>query len=311
MKLTLPESSLAIHQLSTVPEELLWRANFNSDQTVETYDVSVKQFGAFLGIQKSEELRTVGRAHVLAFRRFLQEQGKSNATINTRLSALSSFYAHLMESQLIRENPVSGVKRMKDQYSTVKTKCLTKEEARRMLDCPDVSTLKGLRDRAILHTLFYMGGRVSEIAKLKVRDYFEERGYWILDMQLKGGRRNRQPVHPELKQALEDYLAVSGHQYLPDSPMFLPVKMWKKTESPQNLTRLTLSLIWHHYEKLAGISGTSCHSSRTTFITEALNNQVPIDAVQRTVGHQSIRTTQKYDQRESKYKDSATLAVRF
>ena len=77
----------------------------------------------------------------------------------------------------------------------------------KMLHTPKPDALQGLRDRAILYVLFYTGCRVSEVTTLKVKDFFEDAGYWVLDFVVKGGQRNRLAIHHELQLALRTYLA--------------------------------------------------------------------------------------------------------
>jgi integrase len=58
------------------------------------------------------------------------------------------------------------------------------------------------------------------------------------------------------------------------------------------------------------LDGVTPHSARATFITQALENNCPIEAVQKTVGHSQIKTTQMYDKRIARYRESASFAVR-
>ena len=293
------------------PPELIWRANFNSEQTTATYDFAVKQFMAFLGVTSFDEFRTVNIAHIIAYKKHLQNEGYKPNTINTRLSALSSLFNHLVDQQVVKHNPVAGVKRMREEYERVKTKCLSAEEARKLLDAPDTSKLRGLRDKAILATFFYAGPRISEIINLQVKDYFEEKGYHLLDFSLKGGRRNRIAISNELRVALDEYLAVAGHGVNPEAPLFISSIKGQNLSNLSKFSRKGLSKIWHKYAGMVGINGSSPHSARTTFITEALENNCKIDDVQKTVGHRSIKTTQRYDQRVFKYRESASFAVRY
>jgi len=77
---------------------------------------------------------------------------RTRRTINTRLSAISSLFRHLIESQKATLNPALDVKRMKGEYDQVKLICLTPQEARKMMDAPIGDSLQSLRDRAMLKT---------------------------------------------------------------------------------------------------------------------------------------------------------------
>ena len=96
---------------------------------------------------------------------------------------MSSLCKFLADKQLVATNPVAGVKRPHTGSAgsgSGKTPALTAKQVRSMLDAPDVDTIQGLRDRAILHVFFYTGGRVSEPSKLKVKHFrpnWTERAY--------------------------------------------------------------------------------------------------------------------------------------
>lgn len=301
-----------LEALQETPEELLWKANFNSNNSVATYDRAIQAFLGFLGISSPEELRTVTHGHVIAFKRFLQEQGHSPRTINNRLSAISSLFNHLIDQQVVKTNVAQGVKRMPVNASRVEAKVLTPDEVRRMLNAPDLSKLQGLRDRAILSTLFFTGCRVSEVCSLKVKDFYEEQGFFMLDFWVKGGKRNRLAIHQELQIALTQYLRAAGNEHDREGFLFLPVKSGYKGSNPKrNLSRRTIDHLFNKYARKAGIAGVTPHSARATFITQALENNCPIEAVQKTVGHSQIKTTQMYDKRRAKYRESASFTVRY
>ena len=324
-----------LESLQSLPEEVAWLADFNSRQSKETYGDAISQFRQFIGIEKPEDFRLVEGKHITAFKSFLLEQGKSHRTVNNRLSALSSLFNHLVDQQLMRYNPVKGIRRLRVNNNRVESKCLTPSEGRLMLDAPlqynqvietwtkddltarelknrphPLSELQILRDRSLLHVLLFSGCRISEVCKLKVGDYFEEQGHMILDFSLKGGERNKVAIHKELEIMLNQYLDESGHRNDLKMPLFLPVK--GKRENPyKHLTRQNLDLLWNKYANFIGLQGTSPHSARTTFATVGLTNGCELKAMQRTLGHKQSRTTEMYDQREVKLRESASYTVRY
>lgn len=296
-------------ELSGLPEEILWLANFVSPRTRRTYRAAVRKFLAFHGLKSSEQLRAVGPSHLVAWREHLTRSGASPRTVRNRLAAVSSLFQHLCERQIAPRNPASGVKRPRVRHDRVDAAALTPEQVRRLLQAPAPETLKGLRDRAILHVLFYAGCRISEVAHLKVKDFFEDAGYWVLDFIVKGGQRNRVAIHQELQLALRAYLAASGHGDERESPLFVTVQ---RTERRKPLTGRQLNKLFHRYALDAELpSGITPHSARATFITEALDRKCPIEAVQASVGHRYIATTKMYDKRKLHYRESASFAVRY
>ena len=304
--------NLIIHQLKAIPEALVWRANMRSKRSIETYDIAIRQFVDFVGIKSHDDFQTITHAHVIAFRNKLEDDGKKPATINNRLSALSSLFDHLIEQQLMKHNPTRGVRRMPQQYRHVKSKRLTSDQARAILDSVDLDTPLGYRNRAVLATLLYIGCRISEVCRLTVSDYFEENGYHILDFQTKGNYRNRIAIHPEARQCIDEYLAQSGHGGDKDAPLFVSTRRNHYSDSTvKHMSRQMADNIWKKAMKSLGLEGFSPHSARTTFISVALENNCPIDVVQTSVGHSQIKTTQMYDKREKNFKDSASFSVRY
>jgi integrase len=180
-------------------EERLWLANFDSERTRRTYRAAVREFCTVIGAQSVQELRSVTRAQVLAYREhLLKTKNATHRTVRSRLAALSSLFQHLVERQVLRENPVHGIKRPRVNTERGETVEITPAQVRQLLDVPDRETLQGIRDRAILHVFFYTGCRISEISTLRVRDFFEDAGYFVLDFTVKGGKKNRVAIHPEL-----------------------------------------------------------------------------------------------------------------
>lgn len=297
--------------LKNIPEELVWINNFNSECSIQTYKLATQQFLQFFDIQTPDQLRSITHAHVIGFRNHLKKTEKSPRTINNRLSALSSLFNHLIEHQMMQINPVQAVKRMKINSDRVEAKVLSLEEVRKMLNAPDLRTLQGLRDRAILGILFFTGCRASEVCKLKIKDYYEEQGFWIMDFQIKGGKRNRLAVNQELQIFLSNYFNETTHTDEKDSPLMLPAMKNKNLPQVRHITSRQIERIWAKYATLCQIKGTTPHSARATFITQALENNCPIEAVQKSVGHSQIKTTQMYDKRLIKYRESASFAVRY
>ncbi|WP_242637431.1 tyrosine-type recombinase/integrase [Desulfobacter hydrogenophilus] len=301
-----------LNALKEIPEELLWKANFNSDNSIETYDKAIHSFLAFIGVSSPEELRDIHHGHVIAFKKFLQNEGHSPRTINNRLSAISSLFNHLIDNQVVKINVAQGVRRMPVNSDRVEAKVLTPEEVRKMLNAPNTDKLQGRRDKAILSTLFFTGCRVSEVCTLTVKDFYQEQGFYVLDFWVKGGKRNRLAINQELQSAIREYLRIADHEDEKERFLFLPVKPAPgKSDKNRKLNRKTVDYLFKKYARLADVYGVTPHAARATFITQALENNCPIEAVQKTVAHAQIKTTQMYDKRVARYRESASFAVRY
>ena len=300
----------AFDVLSRVRAEQVWLANFSSQNTRDAYQRSVGSFIATVDITSPEELYAVKQAHVLAWRASMEQAGLSQATIASRLSALSSLYKHLTDQQLTPSNPVTGVRRPKTGNAGIgagKSPTLSKRQVRTMLDAPDVSTLQGLRDRALLHIFFYVGARCSEPSKLRVKDFTYDNEFPVLHMTIKGNKLNTVAINLECAAAIRQYLDHTGHGTNPEAFLFQPVKNGTDGAS---LHRSQLYRLFEKYARKAGIDIRAFpHMARATMITSAFEAGCAGEAIQRTVGHASITTTEGYNHTAQKHRESASLKV--
>ena len=289
-----------------------WLANFSSTNTKDAYKRAVASFIATLGVSSPDELYATQQAHVIAWRGSMEKARLSQATIANRLSALSSLFRVLTDQQLCSANPVTGVKRPKTGNGGIgsgKSPSLTRQQVRAMLDAPNSGTDKGVRDRALLHSYFYTGARCSEPGKLKVKDLSFDREYATLNFTIKGNKRNTIAIHPECHSALTQHIERSGIADKPEEYLFKA--MYNGTPG-QPLSRKQCWTIFSTYAIKAGLpDGVYPHVARSTFITEAFENGVQGEAIQRTVGHSSITTTEGYNHTAVKHRESASLKMGF
>lgn len=296
--------------LQNIRAENVWLANFSSTNTRDAYKRAVASFASTVGIETPEELYGASQAHVIAWRTAMESAGLSQASIANRLSALSSLYRHLADTGLVAQNPVSGVKRPKTGNAGIgagKSPSLTRRQVRAMLDAPNTDTLQGLRDRALLHVYFYTGARCSEPGRLKVKDVRFDREYTVLDLIIKGNKRNSVAIHPECAKAIREYLDAAEHSDDGEAFLFQAVKNGKPR---QPISRVQFYHLFQKHARTAGLpEGVYPHVARSTFITEAYETGVPGEAIQRTVGHASITTTEGYNHTIVKHRESASLKM--
>jgi integrase/recombinase XerD len=232
-----PFSSLTPAQyteLADVPPELEWLANIPNAKTRRAYKRDVEEFSAFTGLRAPAELRTVARAHVIAWRKHLEARSLSPASIRRKLSALSSLFDYLCERNAVAGNPVDGVKRLMannaNNNNEGSTPALGDTQVRRLLEAPPLDTLKGVRDRAILATLLYHGIRREELCLLRIRYIQSREGVMHFRIKEKRDKTGYVPVHQAAQRLIEEYLVAlgkhGGAQDKPglDGPLFRPVK---------------------------------------------------------------------------------------
>ena len=300
------------HQLADVPPTLTWFANIDNPQTRRAYQNDVQEFMRFAGIEDPHAFRQVGRGHVLAWRRDLEQRALGGATIRRKLSALSSLFDALCEANAVQGNPVDGVKRPKVASQEGSTPAIGDHQARALLAAPDASTLQGLRDRAILATLLYHGLRRAELCALHLVDLQERRGVRHLRILGTGSKVRYVPPHSAAAAAIAAYLEVAGHGDDKEAPLFQPVsnntRGAGKAITPDGIYRVLAK-----YAGMVGIDidGFGPHALRATAITNALENDADLGKVQDWVGHANIATTRMYDRRQPRAESSPTYKVTY
>lgn len=133
-------TSMQFADLTAIPPEAEWFANLDSAQTRRAYKSDIHEFMRFAGIEQPEQFREIVRAHVLAWRKTLEDKGLAASTLRRKLAALSSLYDYLCDRNCVPYNPVKGVKRPKVESQEGKTPALGDHQARQLLDAPDPAT---------------------------------------------------------------------------------------------------------------------------------------------------------------------------
>lgn len=300
--------------LADVPPEAEWFANIENANTRRAYKNDVEDFMVFAGIAESHEFRAVKRSHLIAWRKQLEMRALEAPTIRRKLSALSSLFDFLCESNAVEFNPADGVKRPTAGANEGKSPALSGERAKALLDAPAGETLKGVRDRAILSALLFHGLRRAELCSLKVGDLQERSGVVHFRVEGKGGKIRFIPVHPHTSQRVSEYLARVEHGQDPRAALFWPVKNSHSGVLAKALSGHAIyKNIVQKYARQLGIEPRAIcvHGLRATAATNALDHSADIAKVQEWLGHSNISTTRLYDRRKTKPEESPTFRVNY
>jgi integrase/recombinase XerD len=302
--------------LADIPPELEWLANLTNPKTRRAYKIDVEEFIAFAGLGGIAGLRSVTRAHVIAWRKDLEKRELAHSSIRRKLSALSALFDYLCEHNAVAGNPVDGVKRPMANGNEGSTPALGDAQARRLLEAPPADTLKGVRDRAILATLLYHGLRREELCGLRVKDIQSRQG--VMHFRIKGKRDKIRfvPVHAMAQRLIEEYLALAGHGEDAAGPLFRPVKnnVTGELDRPLNPNSVYRNIVQKYGLETgvrAQVNGLCVHSLRATAATNALSHEADIAKVQEWLGHANVSTTRLYDRRKTRPEDSPTFRVRY
>ena len=215
------------------------------------------------------------------------------------LSALRSFFDWTVLEGLRKDNPCDNVDSPK--LGRYLPAVLSIEEVDRIIDSVDRNTAKGIRDRAILETLYGSGLRVSEAVGLRISDiYLKERFLRIIG---KGDKQRIVPIGGSEAAAIEAYLQVrespAGPEY--DDILFL-------NRFGKSLSRVSMFKMIKAQAIEAGIfKDISPHTFRHSFATHLIENGADLRAVQEMLGHESILTTEIYTHIDSSTWQAAVL----
>jgi integrase/recombinase XerD len=299
------------HQLADVPPEVEWFANLSNPNTRRVYENAIRDFMLFTGIVRPAEFRTVTRAHIIAWRDDLVRRGLGGSTIRHRLASLASLFEYLCEKNAVTHNPVKGVERPRTESGEGKTPAIGDHQARKLLDAPQLDTIKSKRDRAILSTLLFHALRREELCKLRVKDFQHARkGVPHLRVSGKGGKTRYLPLHPGTHALIHDYLAAAGHGTDENGALFRPIRNNRTGRLERAITGDGIYRLVRAYSALLGFE-IGAHALRATAATNALDHQADIAKVQEWLGHANISTTRIYDHRRTRPEDSPTFKVAY
>jgi site-specific recombinase XerC len=157
--------------------------------------------------------------HVAAYIEGLQATA-AKPTVKQHLAAIRMLFDWLIIGHVLAVNPAHAVRGPKHVVRRGKTPVLTEEQARHLLDSIDVTTLVGLRDRALIGVMIYSFARIGAVVAMRVEDYYASGKRWWLRLHEKGGKRHEMPAHHKLEAFIDEYLAAAGIRDDSKTPLF-------------------------------------------------------------------------------------------
>ena len=179
-------------------------ANIRNRNTRMAYARAVKQFFDWCDKRKLE-LEEIEPLSVAAYIEQLGAEA-SKPTVKQHLAAIRKLFDYLTTGGILESNPASSVRGPKYVVRRGKTPVLSAEEARKLLDSIETTTLIGLRDRALIGVMVYSFARVGAAVTMRVGDFFQHRKRLWLRLHEKGGKRHEVPCHPTLEGYLDAYI---------------------------------------------------------------------------------------------------------
>lgn len=267
--------------------DTLWLERGLQPNTLQAYGADLRALACWLEANDSDLLHA-RRADLQGYLAHRIGQGARIRSIRRLISTLKRFYRHLVRSGRLSEDPSATIDTPKTGRRVPHT--LSEAEVEALIGAPDTSHARGLRDRAMLETLYACGLRVSELVQLRTDALSRTHG--IIRLVGKGGRERLVPVG---EQAL-DWVTAYLHTGRPDllegrgdsNALFV-------TERGGPMTRQAFWYIVKRYATSVGIERPlSPHTVRHAFATHLLNHGADLRVVQMLLGHSDLSTTQIY-----------------
>ncbi len=254
-----------------------------SDNTVESYMRDLGQFAEFAAAEYNVAPKWVSAAMVEAFMASLYDLGAEKTTQARILSGVKSFFNFLLLEEVIESSPAEFIEGPK--IGRKLPEVLSTGEIDRIIGTVDETTDLGIRNAAMLETLYSCGLRVSELTGLRLGDLFFDDGF--IRVTGKGDKQRLVPVSAAARDRIRRYLAVRDGRGNIDT-LFL-------NNRGRGLTRVMIFTILKEVTAAAGINKTvSPHTLRHSFATHLLEGGASIRQVQEMLGHESILTTEIY-----------------
>jgi integrase/recombinase XerC len=263
----------------------------SSELTIKSYREDLTALTEYLVEARGGACPEPGEVSVLELRGYvtaLHEASYSKSTVSRRLASLRSFYRFGQREGWAKTNPAKPLRNPRKGRSL--PHFLTAEEIGRLLQAPPVDDPMGLRDRAILETLYTAGLRVSELTGLNDGDLDFAAG--ILRVRGKGRKERLSPIGSYAARALRRHLAARKlspkEPQGPAAPVFV-------NKFGRRLTTRSVGRMLEKYLQQTGLDArTSPHTLRHSFATHLLDRGADIRCVQELLGHKSLVTTQIY-----------------
>jgi len=266
-----------------------------SENTIQSYEIDLKKFFAFLKKKNVNDLNDVTSEIISSYFDEQRKIGIDTATVARYMSSIKGFWKYLEDSNYIEKNPTEKL------YSVKKSRklpsVLSFEEIEKILQSVNTDTYLGIRDRAILELFYSSGLRVTELINLKISDlFFEDEVIRVF------GKGSKERIIPIGQSAI--YWI---NEYLKSSRPLLEKKMKSQNyvflnKRGTKLSRMWIWKIFNFYANQAGIKKEiHPHTFRHSFATHLIERGADLRAVQEMLGHADISTTQIYTHIDREY----------
>ena len=267
-------------------ENYLSKVKKASTNTISSYMRDIRQYSEWLQAYEGTDIVDAQQLNISRYLSFLEESGRSGATLSRSLASLKNFYSYLASTGFIEKTPVTDLKVERGEKKA--PQILNGREIELLLSQPVCVDAKGYRDKAMLEVMYATGIRVTELIDLNVSDVNLDLGI----IKCASAKKSRAiPLYPAALNALTNYLDNIRAAMLADpneEALFVNI-------SGVRMSRQGFWKILKHYQNTAHIAKEiTPHTLRHSFAVHLLENGADIGAVQELMGHSDISSTQVY-----------------
>ncbi|MEW5745524.1 MAG: tyrosine-type recombinase/integrase [Nitrospirota bacterium] len=264
-------------------------------KSITAYCQHLQGFFAYLKEAGVTDIKRVTRDMLKAYQLRITEHGGPRcssytiATISVKVRAVKRFFEYLEQSNQILLNPAEHIKEPKKETRLPRA-VLTEEEARKLLDAPNLSTLFGIRDRTIMEVLYSTGVRLAELLGLTIYDCDLQGG--LLRVKGKFSKDRVVPLGRYAIRFLKEYITRVRPRLTRNNKA---VRTLFVNYLGEPLSAMAVQIMIRKYTKEAGVKKhVTPHVFRHTFATQLVRNGADITAVQKMLGHKDLRVTHLY-----------------
>ncbi len=222
---------------------------------------------------------------------FYEKQNIKNSSRANKLASIRSFFHYLVNTGVIKEDATKGIPTPK--LVKKMPKKFTKEELGYIFAMPDLKTESGIRDLAILKTLYGAGLRVSEACHLKMDNITDGGGYIRLNIVGKGSKNRVVPLRNNPSKTLRHWYTIRlSHEANIEDPVFVRLK----GGNHEGLSTVTMNNILKKYAVKAKIKTPDVfiHKLRSTYASDLFDNGFETLEIMVLMGHSDPKTTMQY-----------------
>ena len=266
--------------------DALWLEHGLSDNTIKAYRADLEGLASHL-MERDVALIDARPEHLHSHLHALFQRQVSARSVARRLSAFRRFYRYQLRENRISQDPSAEIDAPR--LGRPLPHSLTEREVEDLLAAPDIASDLGLRDRAMVETLYATGLRVSELVNLRTTEVDITTG--VIRVMGKGGKERLVPLGEAAIDFLRQYVTCARSA-------ILGVRQSEAMFVTRRARPMTRQACWHMIKKYGVVAGIntplSPHTLRHAFATHLLNHGADLRSVQMLLGHSDLSTTQIY-----------------